>query len=42
MQHDGIEKTIFEWWDNISYELKIQRVESYDKIMEVHPKYPYI
>ena len=43
MQHDGIEKTIFEWWDNISYELKIQKeVESYDKIMEIHPKYPYI
>ena len=43
MQHDEIEKTIFEWWDNISYELKIQKeVESYDKIMEVHPKYPYI
>jgi hypothetical protein len=43
MQHDGIEKTILEWWENISYELKIQKeVESYDKIMEVHPKYPYI
>lgn len=37
------EKTIFEQCDNISYELKIQKeVESYDKIMEVHPKYPYI
>ena len=33
MQNDGIEKTIFEWWDNISYELKIQKeVESYDKL----------
>ena len=43
MQHDGIEKTIFEWWDNIPYELKIQKeTESYDKIMEIHPKYPYI
>ena len=43
MQYDGIKKTIFEWWDNIPYELKIQKeTESYDKIMEVHPKYPYI
>ena len=43
MQYDGIKKTIFEWWDNIPYELKIQKeIESYDKIMEVHPKYPYI
>ena len=25
MQNDGIEKTIFEWWDNIPYELKIQK-----------------
>ena len=33
MQHDGIEKTIFEWWDNISYELKIQKeVESTIKL----------
>ena len=44
MQHDGIEEeTIVEWWDNIPYELKIQKeTDSYDKIMEVHPKYPYI
>ena len=40
MQNDGIEETIVEWWDNIPYELKIQKeTESYDKIMEVHPKY---
>ena len=25
MQNDGIEKTIFEWWNNIPYELKIQK-----------------
>ena len=26
MQNDGIEeKTIFEWWDNIPYQLKIQK-----------------
>ncbi len=37
MQNDGIEKTIFDWWNNIPYEL-----ESYDKIMEIQPKYPYI
>ena len=43
MQNDGIEKIIFEWWDNIPYELKIQKeTESYDKIMEIHPKFPYI
>jgi tetratricopeptide (TPR) repeat protein len=44
MLNDGIEEeTIVEWWNNIPYELKIQKeTESYDKIMEVHPKYPYI
>ena len=42
MQKDGIEKTIFDWWNNISY-VEIQKeIESYDKIMEIHPKYPYI
>ena len=40
MQNDGIEKTIFECWDNIPYELKIQKeIESYDKIMELHNFY---
>jgi tetratricopeptide (TPR) repeat protein len=44
MQNDGIEeKTIVEWWNNIPDELKIQKeIESYDKVMEIHPKYPYI
>jgi hypothetical protein len=29
--------------DNIPYELKIQKeVENYDKVMKLHPKYPYI
>lgn len=44
MQDDGIEeKTIVEWWNNIPDELKIQKqIESYDKVMELHPKYPYI
>ena len=42
MQNDRIEETIVEWWNNIPYELKIQKeIESHDKIMEVHPKYPY-
>ena len=43
MQDDGIEETIVEWWNNIPNELKIQKeIESYDKVMEIHPKYPYI
>ena len=42
MQNDGIEKTIFEWWDNIPYVENSKEIESYDKIMEIHPKYPYI
>ena len=43
MQNDEIEKTIFEWWENIPDELKIRKeIESYDKIMELYPKYPYI
>ena len=25
MQHDGIEETIGEWWNNIPNELKIQK-----------------
>jgi tetratricopeptide (TPR) repeat protein len=34
------EKTIFEWWDNIPYELKIQKeIEYYDKVMELHNFY---
>ena len=45
MQNDGIEiELIIEWWDNIPYELKIQKeTESYDKITRrLSPKYPYI
>ena len=44
MQNDGIEETIVEWWNNIPNELKIQKEieSSYDKVMEIHPKYPYI
>ena len=44
MQNEGIEETIVEQWNNISNELKIQKeVESsYDKVIEIHPKYPYI
>jgi hypothetical protein len=43
MQNDGIEETIIEWWNNIPNELKIQKeIESYDKVMEIHPKYPVI
>jgi hypothetical protein len=39
MQNDGIEKTIFEWWVNIPYELKIQKeIESYDKLWKYIPK----
>ncbi len=35
--NDGIEKTIFEWWNNIPYELKIHKeIECYDKVMELH------
>ena len=35
MQNNGIEETIVEWW--------IQKeIESYDKAIELHPKYPYI
>ena len=37
------EKNFFQFWKDIPYELKIQKeTDSYDKIMEVHPKYPYI
>ena len=25
MQNEGVEKIIFEWWDNNPYELKIQK-----------------
>lgn len=33
MQNEGVEKNIFEWWDIIPYELKIQKeTESYDKL----------
>ena len=44
MQHDRIEETIVEWWNNIPNEFKIQKEieSSYDKVMEIHPKYPYI
>ena len=43
MQNDGIEETIVKWWNNIPNELKIQKeIESYVKVMEIHPKYPYI
>ncbi len=44
MQNDGIEETIVEWWNNIPIELKIQKEieSSYDKVMEIHPRYPYI
>ncbi len=44
MQNDEIEETIVEWWNNIPNELKIQKEieSSYDKVMEIHPKYPYI
>ena len=44
MQNDGIEETIVKWWNNIPNELKIQKEieSSYDKVMEIHPKYPYI
>ena len=44
MQNGGIEETtIVEWWNNIPDELKIQKeIESYDEVMEIHPKYPYI
>ena len=40
MQKDGIEKTIFDWWNNIPYELKIQKeIDYYDKVMELHNFY---
>ena len=43
MQNDGIEETIVEWWNNIPDELRIKKeIESYDKAIELHPKYPYI
>jgi tetratricopeptide (TPR) repeat protein len=40
MQNEGIEKTIFDWWKNIPYELKIQKEIDYsDKVMELHNFY---
>ena len=31
------------WWNNISYELECKgEIECYDKINELHPKYPII
>ena len=38
MQHHGIEEeTIVEWWDNIPYELKIQKeTDSDHKITQGH------
>jgi tetratricopeptide (TPR) repeat protein len=44
MQNDGIEELLLNGgWNNIPNELKIQKeIESYDKVMEIHPKYPYI
>ena len=32
-----------EWWNSIPYELKCKgEIECYDKINELHPKYPII
>jgi hypothetical protein len=31
------------WWNNISYEIECKgEIECYDKINELHPKYPVI
>lgn len=40
MQNEEETEFLFELWDNMPYEFKIQKeIESYDKIMEQRPMY---